>query len=161
MIKKLGVNRLTLMGFRDITNEDIHSYRSRYKDAREKVRKLGDNLNELSKAIKSSSTMDAEATEPMEITSKDIDMTVKGVEQEMSFIEAGERDKLLPLRELKGLDKQHRTIRGSLKVATAKRIELEGRIKHEENKLNEIQDPTYSDDQRKMIEDRIKNLEMN
>ena len=49
----------------------------------------------------------------------------------MTFIEAGERDKLLPLRELEGLDKQLRTIRGSLKVAIAKRIELEGCIKHE------------------------------
>ena len=45
-----------------------------------------------------------------------------------------------------------------MKVATAKCIELEGRIKHEENKLNGIQDPTYSDDQKKMIEDRIKIL---
>ena len=45
-----------------------------------------------------------------------------------------------------------------MKVAIAKRIELESRIKHEEDKLNEIQDPTYSNDQRKMIEDRIKNL---
>ena len=45
-----------------------------------------------------------------------------------------------------------------MKVAIAKRINLEGRIKHEENKSNGIQDPTYSDDQRKMIEDRIRNL---
>ena len=96
----------------------------------------------------------------MEIISEDIASTDKDVEQETSFIEAGERDKLLPLREFEGLDNQLRTIRGSLKVAIAKHIELEGRIKHEENKLNEIQDPTYSDDQRKMIEDRIKNLEM-
>ena len=40
----------------------------------------------------------------------------------------------------------------------SKRIKLEGCIKHEEKKLNEIQDPTYSDDQRKMVEDRIKKL---
>ena len=153
MIKKLGVNRLTLMGFRNITNEDIHFYRSRYKDGREKVRKLNDNLNERSKAIESSSTTDAEAIELMEIMSEDIDMTIKGVEREMPFIEAGERDKLLPLRELQRLDKQLRTVRGSLKVAIAKRIDLENRIKHEENELNEIQDPTYSDDHRKMIED--------
>ena len=79
----------------------------------------------------------------------------------MPFIEAGERDKLLPLRELEGLDKQLRNIRGSLKVAIAKRIDLEGGIKHEGNKLSEIQDPTYSDDQITMIEDRIKNLGMN
>ena len=56
----------------------------------------------------------------MEMTSKDIDKTVKGVEQQMSFIEPSERDKLLPLRELEGLDKQLRTIRGSLKEAIAK-----------------------------------------
>ena len=144
------------MGFTNITDEDIRPYRARYEDAREMVRKLGDNLNERSKAIKSSSTTDAEAIELMEITSEDIDTTVKDVEQGTSFIEADERDKLLPLRELDGLDKQLRTISGSLKVAIAKRIELEGRIKHEENKLNEIQDPTFTDDQRKMIEDRKK-----
>ena len=40
----------------------------------------------------------------------------------------------------------------------AKRIDLEGRIKHEERKLNEIQDPKYSDDQRDMIEGRINKL---
>ena len=45
-----------------------------------------------------------------------------------------------------------------MKVAIAKRINLEDHIKHEERKLNEIQDPTYSDDQRNMIEDRIKKL---
>ena len=88
------------------------------------------------------------------MTSKDID----GLEQETSFIEPTERDKLLPLRELQGLDKQIRTIKGSLKVAIAKRVELEDRIKHEKKKLNEIQDPIYSDDQRKTVEDRIKNL---
>ena len=64
----------------------------------------------------------------------------------------------MPLRELEGLDKQLRMIKGSLKVAIAKCIDLEGRIKHEGRKLNEIQDPTYLDDQRNMIEDRIKRL---
>ena len=83
------------------------------------------------------------------------------MERETPFIEVGERDKLLPLRELEGLDKQLRTIRGSLKVAIAKPIDLEGRIECEERKLNEIQYPTYSDDQITMTEDRIKNLEMN
>ena len=79
MIDKLGVNRLKLMGFSDITDEDVNSYRSRYKDAREKVIKLNENLNERSKTIKSSSTTDAEAIELVEITSKDIDTTVEGV----------------------------------------------------------------------------------
>ena len=153
-ISKLGVNRLRLMGFTSITYEDIRPYQPRYKNAREEARKLNEKLNERSKTSESLSTTDVEAIELMEMTSKDID----GLEQETSFIEPTERDKLLPLRELQGLDKQIRTIKGSLKVAIAKRVELEDRIKHEENKLNEIQDPIYSDDQRDMIEGRINKL---
>ena len=155
---RLGVAKLRLMGFRTITYEDINPYYRRSKKAREDVMKLNENLDERSKAIESSSTTDAEAIEMIEMTSKDIDVTIKGVEQDTSFIEPSERDKLLPLRELEGLDKQLRTIKGSLKVAIAKRIDLEGRIEHEERKLNEIQDPAYSDDQRDMIEGRIKRL---
>ena len=157
-IRRLGVAKLRLMGFRTITYEDINPYVPRYKRAREDVMKLNENLDERSKAIESSSTTDAEAIEMIEMTSKDIDVTVKDAEQDTSFIEPSERDKLLPLRELEGLDKQLRTIKGSLKVAIAKRIDLEGRIKHEERKLNEIQDPKYSDDQRDMIEGRINKL---
>ena len=129
-----------------------------YRVAREKVRKLNENLDERSKEIESSSTTDAEAIEMIEMTSKGIDTTVKDVEQDTSFIKPSERDNLLPLRELEGLDKQLRTIKGSLKVAIAKRVYLEGHIKHEERKLNEIQGPTYSDDLRNRIEDRIGKL---
>ena len=157
-IRRLGVSKLRLMGFRNITYEDINPYDRRSKKAREEVMKLNENLDERSKAIESSSTTDPEAIEMIEMTSKDIDITIKGVEQDTSFIEPSERDKLLPLIELEGLDKQLRTIKGSLKVAIAKRIDLEGRIKHEERKLNEIQDPKYSDDQRDMIEGRINKL---
>ena len=157
-IRRLGVTKLRLMGFRNITDEDANPYRDKYKVAREDVMKLNENLDERSKAIESSSTTDAEAIEMIEMTSKDIDVTVKDAEQDTSFIEPTERDRLLPLRELEGLDKQLRTIKGSLKVAIAKRIDLEGRIQHEERKLNEIQDPKYSDDQRDMIEGRINKL---
>ena len=94
----------------------------------------------------------------IEMASKDIDTTVKGVEQDTSFIKSDDKDNLLPLRELEGLDKQLRMIKGSLKMTIAKRIDLENRIEGKERKLNEIQDPTYSDDQRNMIEDRIKKL---
>ena len=157
-IRKLGVKKLKLMGFMNVTDEDVQPYKPKYKVARDKVKKLNENLDERSKAIESSSTTDAEAIEMIEVTYKDIDTTVKGVEQDTLFIEPSERDKLLPLRELEGLDKQLRTIKGSLKVTIAKRIDLEGRIKHEERKLNEIQDPKYSDDQRDMIEGRINKL---
>ena len=157
-LRRLSVAKLRSMGFTNITDEDTHPYRAKYIKARKNVKILNENLDERSKAIESSSTTDAEAIEMIEVTSKDIDTTVKGVEQDTSFIEPSERDKLLPLRELEGLDKQLRTIKGSLKVAIAKRIDLEGRIKHEEKKLNEIQDPKYSDDQRDMIEGRINKL---
>ena len=157
-ICNLGVIKLRLMSFTNITYEDINPYSRRFKRVREELMKLNENLDEMSKAIESSSTTDAEAIEMIEVTSKDIDTTVKDVEQDTSFIEPSERDKLLPLRELEGLDKQLKTIRGSLKVTIAKRIDLEGRIKREESKLNEIQGPTYSDDLRNRIEDRIKKL---
>ena len=97
-MSKLGVNRLRTMGFSNITYEDIQPYQPRYQIAREEARKLNEKLNKSSKAIESSSTTTAEAIELMEMTSKDID----GIEQETSFIEPSERDKLLPLRELQG-----------------------------------------------------------
>ena len=146
-IHKLGVAKLRLIGFTNITYEDTNPYDRRFKRSREEVMKLNENLDERSKAIEFSSTTDAEAIGMIEVTSKDIDATVKDAEQDTSFIESSERDKLLPLRQLEGIDKQLRTIKGSLKVAIAKRVDLEARIKHEERKLNEIQDPKYSDDQ--------------
>ena len=104
-IRKLGVTKLRLIGFRDITYIDINPYKPKYKRAREEVMKLNENLDERSKAIDSLSTTDAEAIDMIEVTSKDIDATVKDAEQDTFFIEFSERDKLLPLRELEGLDK--------------------------------------------------------
>ena len=76
----------------------------------------------------------------------------------MSSIEPSERDNLLPLRELQGLDKELRTIKGSLKVAIAKRVDLKARIEHEEEKLSKIEKPNYTDDQIHMIKHKIKEL---
>ena len=45
-----------------------------------------------------------------------------------------------PLRELLGLDKQLRSIRGSLKVEIAKKLELEERITKEHRKLEEFRE---------------------
>ena len=157
-LRRLSIAKLKAMGFTGITDEDTHPYRTKYNVVRDKVRKLDENLDKRSKEIESSSTTDAEAIEMIEVTSKDIDTMVKDVEQDTSFIEPSERDKLLPLRELEGLDKQLRTIKGSLKVTIAKRVDLEGRIKYEERKLNEIQGPTYSDNLKNKIEDRIGKL---
>ena len=154
-IRRIGVKRLKLMGFLNIMDEDATPYKQKYKRRREEMLKK---LDKRSKAIESPSTTNTEAIEMIEVTSKDIDPTIKDVEQDTSFIEPSGRDNLLPLRELEGLDKQLRTIKGSLKVAIAKCIDLEDRIKLEERKLSEVQDPKYSDDQISMIEDRIRKL---
>ena len=157
-MRRLGVTKLRLMGFTNIMDEDVQPHRPKYVKARENIRKLNENLDKRSKVIESSSTTDTEAIEMIEVTSKDIDTTVKDVEQDTFFIDPSERDELLPLRELEGLDKKLTTIKGSLKVAIAKRVDLKARIEYEERKLSEVQGPTYSDDQISMIEDRIKGL---
>ena len=100
MINKLAVNRLRLMGFSNITYEDVQLHRARYIKAREKIRILNENLNETSKAIGSSSATCAKTIEMIEMASKDIDTTVKSVEQDTSFIKPDDRDKLLQIREL-------------------------------------------------------------
>ena len=99
-IHKLGVSKMRLMGFTNITDEDINPYRPKYKIAREKLKKLDGASNEKSKAIGSLSTTDTEAIEMIVMTSKDIDTTIKDVEQDTSFIKPDDRDKLLPLGEL-------------------------------------------------------------
>ena len=62
-----------------------------------------------------------------------------------------------PLRELLGLDKQLRTIQGSLKVEVAKKIELEEHITKERQKLEEFREypRVYDDTMRENIMKRI------
>ena len=49
-----------------------------------------------------------------------------------------EGQETLPMRELLGLDKQLRGIRGSLKVEVAKKVQLEESLKKEKRKLEEL-----------------------
>ena len=62
-----------------------------------------------------------------------------------------------PLRELLGLDKQLRSIRGSLKVEVAKKVELEEHIAKEQRKLKEFREypGVYDDAMREDITKRI------
>ena len=62
-----------------------------------------------------------------------------------------------PLRELLGLDKQFRSIRGSLKVEVAKKVELEEHIAKERRKLEEFRKypGVYNDAMREDITKRI------
>ena len=65
-----------------------------------------------------------------------------------------------PLRELLGLDKQIRSIRGSLKVEVAKKVELEEHINKEYRKLEEFREylRVYDDAMKEDITKRIDNL---
>ena len=65
-----------------------------------------------------------------------------------------------PLRELLALDKQLRSIRGSLKVEVAKKVQLEEHITKERGKLEEFrEDPgVYNDAMREDITKRIDDL---
>ena len=62
-----------------------------------------------------------------------------------------------PLRELLGLDKQLRSIRGSLKVEVAKKVELEEHITKERRKLEEFWEypGVYDDEMKENITKRI------
>ena len=51
-----------------------------------------------------------------------------------------EGQEMLAMHELLGLDKQLRSIRGSLKVEVAKKVQLEESIKKEKHKLKELRD---------------------
>ena len=64
-----------------------------------------------------------------------------------------------PLRELLGLDKQLRSIRGSLKVEVAKQVQLNEHIEMEKIKLGEIQDdPRYTKKQHEELRKRLDKL---
>ena len=71
-----------------------------------------------------------------------------------------------PLREHLGLDKQLRTIRGSLKVEVAKKVELEERIAKERRKLEEfreyprVYDDAMKEDITKQIDDLNEDLKV-
>ena len=93
----------------------------------------------------------------------ELEEIVKSMEDLISQINnQSQKDDLFehPLRELLGLDKQLRSIRGSLKVEVAKKFELEGHIKKEHRKLEEFREypRVYGDDKRKEVENRIKRL---
>ena len=63
------------------------------------------------------------------------------------------------MRELLGLDKQLRSIRGSLKVEVAKKVQLDGHIEMEKIKLGEIQDdPRYTKKQHEELRKRLDKL---
>ena len=77
-----------------------------------------------------------------------------------------ESTKDLPMRELLGLDKQLRSIRGLLKVEVAKKVQLEERITKEQQKLEEFRncpgeyDDAIKEDITKRIDDLNEDLKV-
>ena len=66
----------------------------------------------------------------------------------------------LTLRELEGLDKELRTISGSLRSAIAKSIAKQVDIDRENRKLEEMEnDETYSDEQREEVQARLQRFQ--
>ena len=92
----------------------------------------------------------------------ELEEIAKSTEDLISQInEQTQTDDLLeyPLRKLLGLDKQLRSIRGSLKVEVAKKLQLDGHIEMENIKLGEIQDdPRYTIKQHKELRKRLDKL---
>ena len=64
-----------------------------------------------------------------------------------------------PLREVLGLDKELKNIRGSLASEVAKKFQLEQHIEKEKGELEEIvNDTIYTDEERDRVKDRMKKL---
>ena len=133
---------------------------------RNRIYKLGFNISEwplsrtLNKAQEelpsASDITGADDTELQEIAEKGLDLIsqVKDIQADM--------DELFehPSRELLGLDKQLRSIRGSLKVEVVEKVELEERIAKECHKLEEFREypGVYNDAMKEDITKRIDDL---
>ena len=102
---------------------------------------------------------ESDITKTDDIELQEIVEKASGIISQIKDIQADTEDLFEhPLRELLGLDKQLRSIRGSLKVEVAKKIELKEHIAKERRKLEEFQEyPGVYDDA--MKEDIIKRID--
>ena len=111
-------------------------------------------LNKASEELPSESDITkADDTELQEIVEKAL-----GIISQIKDIQTDTEDLFEhPLRELLGLDKQLRSIRGSLKVELAKKVELEEHIKKEYQKLEKFGEypGVYDDTMKEDITKRI------
>ena len=94
-------------------------------------------LNKAAEELPSESDItNADDTELQEIVEK-----ASGIMSQIKDVQTDTEDLFEhPLCELLGLDKELRSIRGSLKVEVAKKVQLDGHIEMEKIKLGEIQD---------------------
>ena len=88
------------------------------------------------------------------------DNSIKLIETSLTEIGASTQTSGLTLRELEGLDKELRTISGSLRSAIAKSIAKQVDIDRENRKLEEMaNDETYSDEQREEVRSRLQRFQ--
>ena len=120
-------------------------------------------LNKVEKDLPS--TFDIDAANDIELegmTDKSINSTHEHIRELSSDrgTQTGEDDpNSLTMRELEGLDKELRNIRGSLKVEVAKKVKIEEKIKHENHKLLFTEHHSeYDEGIRKDIERRLGKL---
>ena len=116
--------------------EEFREYPGEYDDAmRESNCPAGCNAEKAAEELPSESDITkVDDTELQEIVEK-----ASGIISQIKDIQTDTEDLFEhPLRELPGLDKQLRSIRGSLKVGVVKKVELEEHIKKERRKLEEF-----------------------
>ena len=148
----LGKTRLIEMGF--VIPEHLN--------AREFV-KLRQVRRELEEKLPSASDITkADEIELKEITRKAIDVNedlIKEISSDRGT-QTGEDDPDMPtMRELQGLDKELRSIRGSLKVEAAKKVEIKQKLTQEYRKLEYVREHSnYDEGIHKDIKERIGKL---
>ena len=141
--------------------------KKRMKQIEQYVDEIDDNrkqlASELNKLPKSEDTQDnimlQDIVNKNEITT---DNSIKLIETSLTEIgaDASTQTGGLTLRELEGLDKELRTISGSLRSAIAKSIAKQVDIYKEKRKLEEMtNDETYSDEQREEVRARLQRFQ--
>ena len=136
----LGKNRLRNLGF-DIPRRKV--------TARQAIM-----LNKASEELRSESDI----TKADDIELHEIAEKASGIISQIKEVQTDTEDLFEhPLRELLGLDKQLRSIKGSLKVGVAKKVELEEHIAKERQKLKEFREypGVYDDAMKEDITKRI------
>ena len=103
---------------------------------------------------------DSDITKADDIELQEIVEKASGIISQIKDVQTDTEDLFEhPLCELLGLDKQLRSIRGSLKVEVAKKVQLNGHIEMEKIKLGEIQDnPRYTKKQHEELRKRLDKL---
>ena len=135
-----------------------------YKEEKKLSSKKSERLRKTERELPSTSDITkADEIELKEITDKSI-TSMNELIQEISSdrgTQTGEDDPDMPtMRELVGLDKEFRSIRGSLKVEAAKKVEIEQKLKKENRKLEEFREypGVYDDAMKEDITKRIERL---